>query len=163
MHNSKVMKRQSVTVMFLLLGCAMMLFLPPVTHAAQIGKVASFKGDVTLSSAGVITKLTKPGIVLNDGDLIQTRDGEVQISFTDGAVLKLNPYSQTVLQERTEQRGAWIFKTKENARRVTCFAGKLWFKSGTASSTKNFLQSPPAVAGLWGADGDFGYNPGRLE
>jgi hypothetical protein len=94
---------------------------------------------------------------LNDGDSITTRNGEANITFSDGAVMKVNPYASTKLQERTEQSGVWIFKKSHMARRITCMVGKLWYKTG-ASSTRTYLQSPTAVAGLRGSDGDFGYD-----
>ena len=47
-------------------------------------------------------------------------------------------------------------------RRVTCFVGKLWFKSG-ASKRKNYLQTPTAVCGLRGSNADVGYNPAELQ
>jgi len=128
---------------------------------AAIAKVTSVKGGVVVNQAGNISDVTAPGLALNDGDQLLTRDGEVQVTFNDGAILKLNPYSKSMIQERKETSGA-IFKTTENARRVTCYVGKLWFKSG-ASKTKNYLQSPTAVAGLRGSDADFGYIPERLQ
>lgn len=127
---------------------------------AIIGKVSSFKGEVTVTGDGRIERMTHPGVILNDGDMVQTKDGEAQITFNDGAVLKINPYSHTLIQERQEQSGIWIFKTLLYARRVTCLVGKLWFKSG-AQGARNFLQTPTAVAGIRGSDGDFGYDNQR--
>jgi hypothetical protein len=162
MRNTNKIKKHSVMVLFLILGCAMMLFLPPATLAAvQIGKVASVKGDVLVNTAGDISPL-KAGAAVNDGDIIQARDGEAQLTFNDGAQMRINPFTKIMMTERTEESGAWFFKSREQTRRVTCYVGKLWFKSG-ASPTKNYLQSPTAVAGLRGSDGDFGYTPDRLQ
>lgn len=127
---------------------------------AFIGKVSSFKGEVVVTVDGRIERVTQPGVMLNDGDMVQAKNGEAQITFNDGAVLKISPYSQTMIQERQEQSGVWIFKTRLYARRITCLVGKLWFKSGT-SGARNYLQTPTAVAGIRGSDGDFGYDTQR--
>ena len=134
-----------------------------LSHAnawAFIGKVSSFKGEVIVTVDSRIERMTQPGIMLNDGDMVQTKSGEAQITFNDGAVLKISPYSQTMIQERQEQSGVWIFKTRLYARRVTCLVGKLWFKSG-APGAQNYLQTATAVAGIRGSDGDFGYDNQR--
>jgi hypothetical protein len=127
---------------------------------AFIGKVSSFKGEVIVTADGRIERMTQPGVLLNDGDMVQVKNGEAQVTFNDGALLKISPFSQTMIQERQEQSGVWIFKTLQHARRVTCLVGKLWFKSGTPG-TQNFLQTPTAVAGIRGSDGDFGYDNQR--
>lgn len=97
------------------------------------------------------------GQVLFAGDRVQTRDGEVQITFDDGAILKVRPFTNIVIEEREEKTGWWIFKKKNPVRRITNFVGKLWFKSGV-SKRKNFLQTPTAVCGLRGSDGDLGFD-----
>jgi hypothetical protein len=151
-------RKKGWVVLMILTGMILLTALPAI---ASIAKVTSFKGEVIVASGGQVDKVTAPGLVLKSGDIVQTKDGEVQIAFNDGAVMKVNPYTKTMIQEAKEQRGTWLFKTTEKARRVTCYVGKLWFKSG-ASGTKNYLQSPTAVAGLRGSDGDLGYDPARL-
>lgn len=125
--------------------------------SASIGKISSIKGDVTLASGENITKISAPGAPVNDKDIIQTKDGEVQITFHDGSILRVNPFSSMLLQEREEESGAWGFKTKTAARRLTCLVGKAFFKSGKPGK-KNYLQTPTAVAGLRGSEGDFGFD-----
>lgn len=145
------------TLCVVMVVMAVMIFLYAFPAAAAIGKIASFKGDVVLQSGTSISKVTKINIPINDGDSVTTREGEVSITFNDGAVIKVNPFTSMQLQERQEQRGTWIFKTSQMTRRITCMVGKLWFKSG-ASPTKNYLQSPTAIAGIRGSDGDFGFD-----
>lgn len=128
---------------------------------AAIAKITSVKGAVIVNQAGNVSDVTAPGLALNDGDQLLTKEGEAQVTFNDGAILKMQPYTKAMIQERKETKGT-IFKTKENARRLTCYTGKFWFKSG-ASKTKNYLQSPTAVAGLRGTDADFGFNPERMQ
>ncbi len=148
--------RSTALVILLLLPVWLCLLATPTQADAAIAKVSSFKGDVIVQSGDRIVQLKKTGYALNDGDFILTKQGEAQVVFNDGAVMKLNPFSKTMIQERVEKKG-WIFKTTQNARRVTCFVGKLWFKSG-ASKTQNYLQTPTAVAGLRGSDGEIGFD-----
>ncbi|MCX5829792.1 MAG: FecR domain-containing protein [Deltaproteobacteria bacterium] len=154
MKNQLLYKKTLLVVVFVMFGL-ILLHASPV--AAAIGKITGFKGDAIIQSGAAIAKVTKAGMPLNDGDLVATQSGEVNITFNDGAVMKVNSYSNIQLQERTEQSGTWIFKTSQSARRITCMVGKLWYKTG-ASNTKSYLQSPTAVAGLRGSDGDFGYD-----
>jgi hypothetical protein len=81
----------------------------------------------------------------------------VQITFNDGALMSIRPYTNTMIQETQEETGWFLFKAKDLVRRITCQVGNLWFKSG-ASVGKNYLQSPTAVCGLRGSAADFGFN-----
>ncbi|MFA6412367.1 MAG: hypothetical protein WCW53_06680 [Syntrophales bacterium] len=154
MKNQLLYKKTSLVVTLLMAGVILFYASPA---AAAIGKITGFKGDAIIRSGAAITKVTKAGMPLNDGDGIATQNGEVNVTFNDGAVMKVNPYANILLQERQEQSGFWMFKTSYTARRITCMVGKIWFKSG-ASNTKNYLQTPTAVARLQGSDGDFGYD-----
>jgi len=126
-------------------------------HSAKpIAKVSGFKGKVVVLS-GTKFKDIKVGLPLMHGDRIQTKDGRAEIKFNDGAVLKVRPYASTMIQEREVKRGWWVFKTKKAVRRVTCFVGSLWFKSGK-SKRKNYIQTPTAVCGLRGTTLDVMYD-----
>ena len=156
-------KIKSTALMVLLLLPVWICLLSAPTHAdAAIAKVSSFKGDVLVQSGDSINKLRKTGYALNNGDYIMTKQGEAQVTFNDGAVMKLNPFSKTMIQERDEESGVWIFKTKKAARRVTVYVGKLWYKSGV-SNKRSYVQTPTAVCGLRGSDGDFGFDPVKLQ
>ena len=101
-----------------------------VAASEPIAQIFSFKGEVVIQSGTDIFRLIKVALPLKNGDRIQTKDGEVAVKFRDGAVMKIRPFSNIALQEREEKGGFWIFKTKRAVRRITCFKGKLWFKSG---------------------------------
>lgn len=134
------------------------LFLVPQVYAATpVAKIWSFDGEVILQTDTKTLRITQVDTPLNNGDRIQTKDGEAQVVFADGALLKLRPFTNTMIQEREEESGWWIFKAKKAVRRLTCFVGKFWFKSG-ASKTKNYLQTPTAVCGLRGSSGDVGFD-----
>jgi hypothetical protein len=145
--------------LFLILGLAVLLCLCVSGEAsAAIAKISGFKGKALIQSGVDIVPITHIGQEINVGDFVQTENGEVEIFFNDGAMLKVSPYTTTMIQEASEESDVWIFKMIRPTRRVTCFVGKLWFKSGS-SNKKLFMQSPSAVAGIRGSEGDFGFNP----
>ena len=154
-------RHQATLAFFSLTLIALLIAFTAGGAEAAIAKITSVKGAVIVNQAGNVSDVTAPGLALNDGDQLLTKEGEAQVTFNDGAILKMQPYTKAMIQERKETKGT-IFKTKENARRLTCYTGKFWFKSG-ASKTKNYLQSPTAVAGLRGTDADFGFNPERMQ
>jgi hypothetical protein len=128
------------------------------THAATpVAKITQFKGEVLIVSGDQVSKVTGVGQPVHDGDAVQTKDGEAQITFNDGALMTIRPYTSTVIQEAEEQSGWFLFKAKNLVRRITCQVGNLWFKSG-ASARKNYLQSPTAVCGLRGSATEWGFN-----
>ena len=129
----------------------------PTSAATPIAKITQFKGEVLIVSGEQLSRVTAVGQPVNDGDSVQTKDGEAQITFNDGALMTIRPYTSTVVQETQEEKGWFLFKAKDLVRRVTCQVGNLWFKSG-ASARKNYLQSPTAVCGLRGSISEFGYN-----
>lgn len=149
--------RSRIPFLFLGLFIVMFLFAPQADASKPIAKVSSFKGEVIILSDTKIVRVTIIGQILNEGDRIQTKQGEVEITFDDGAVIKVRPFTNTMIQEREEKSGFWIFKTKKAVRRITCFIGKLWFKSGV-SKRKNYLQTPTAVCGVRGSEADIGYD-----
>jgi hypothetical protein len=144
-------------IVFLIL-CMGIVFLNSQAYAQKpIAKVSSFTGEVFMKSDTNVFRVTQIGQILHDGDFIQTKEGEVQITFNDGALMKIRPYTNTMIQEREERSGFWLFKTKKLVRRMTVFVGKLWFKSGV-SKRKNFLQTPTAVCGVRGSIVEAGYD-----
>ena len=123
----------------------------------SLAKVTTFTGEAVVLSGADTAVISRIGQELNEGDRVQTKQGTVQVTFNDGAILKISPFTSALIQEREEDSGILIFKTKKAVRRVTCFVGKMWFKSG-ASKRANYLQTPTAVMGLRGSDADFGFD-----
>jgi len=154
-------KSIKICTMLILIMFAGFLILPSVATAA-IGKISSFKGEVLVQSGDNVTRVGATGYPVNTGDMILTKNGEAQVTFTDSSILSIKPYSQVMVQERKEESGVLFFKRTDLARRVTVYLGKIWFKSGLSKS-KNYLQSPNAVCGLRGSDGDFGFNPATQQ
>jgi len=125
--------------------------------ATPIAKITSFKGDAVIQAGTKFVSVKQIGQPVNTGDRIQTKKGEVELTFNDGAVLKVRPFTNTSVDEREEKSGFWVFKTKKPVRRLTCFVGKMRFKSG-ASKRENYLQTPTSVCALRGSDAAVGYN-----
>jgi len=144
-------------VLLLIFGLTVLLCCSTEASAA-IAKISGFTGKALLHSGADIMLISRIGQEINVGDFVQTENGEAEITFNDGAMLKVSPYTKTMIQEASEESGAWIFKTIQATRRLTCFVGKLWFKSGS-SNRRLMMQSPTAVVGIRGSEGDFGFNP----
>ena len=152
------MNRRSGTALVLAFLCLALFAVLGSAHAATpIARISQFKGEVLIVSSEQVLKVTREGQPVNDGDSVQTGNGEAHLTFSDGALMIVRPYTNTVIQEVEEQRGWFLSKTKDWVRRITCQVGNLWFKSG-ASGKKNYLQSPTAVCGLRGSVSEFGYN-----
>ena len=118
------------------------------TYAMEpIAKITSTKGKVVLLSGTEIKKV-EVGRLLNHDDWIQTEKGEAEITFNDGAKLRVREYSSVMIRERMEQpdKGS---KTKRIVRRISCFVGAIIFKIGK-NKKNNYLQAPLSLAGVRG-------------
>ena len=149
-------KKQLIRVFLLLLAVSFAL-IPRADAAAPIATISAFDGDVSILSDYKIIKVTQAGQPLKQGNRVQVKVGFATVTFNDGATLNVNPYSSAMIQQQEEESGFWIFKTKKTVRRITCFIGKLKFKSGK-SIQDNYLQTPTAVAGLRGTEAEVGYD-----
>lgn len=136
----------------------LVLFLiPDSASAIKLGEITSFQGEVIVLSGVETFRVEKVGHPLNEGDRVQTKEGTVEVTFGDGAILQINPFSSSLIQQKEEEKGFWIFKTKEINRRITCFVGKLSLKSGNEIK-QNYLQTPTATAGIRGSEAEVGYD-----
>ena len=89
-------------------------FLVPQLQAAKpIAKVTSFKGQFLIQSGTEMVPVRRVGQYLYTGDRVQTKNGQVQVTFNDGALIKVSPYSNTLIQEREEKSGFWAFKSRK--------------------------------------------------
>lgn len=128
--------------------------------APVIAQVTDVEGSAVIMSGTTIKVIGRAGVQVRAGDRIQTKKGSVEIVFNDGAIMNIHPYTSTMIQEDEESEGFGFWKKKVSVRRVTCFIGKLWFKSGLskARARRNYLQTPTAVCGIRGSDGDIGFD-----
>lgn len=143
---------------FRFLFIALALSLGSGTSLAAIATIQETKGNVICISAvdGSFQKAVT-GLPLEANDMIQTQDGETRIRFMDGALLHVKPWSTSMIQEHIE-KDPGASGVQNLVRRVTCFVGTLWFKSGVDKSRKNILQTPTAVAALRSSEMKFGYD-----
>ena len=130
---------------------------PPVLAANGIAVVTAFDGVVYVQSGVDLVAVSRVGQRLYDGDRLQTLAGSVWLRFDNAASLNLQPFSSAWLQEREENRPWWFHFNTRAVRRITCLVGKLRFKSA-ARGRKNFLQTPTAVIGLRGSEGEIGFD-----
>jgi hypothetical protein len=129
----------------------------PVQAATPVARVSNLTGDVLFLTENTFMPITN-GQIVHEGDRLQTKNGTVDITFNDGAVMQVKPWSTAMIQEGEEKEGGLLFKTNQMVRRLTCFVGTLWFKSSATSKHKNYLQTPTAVAALVGSEMKFGYD-----
>lgn len=121
----------------------------------EIGVLDSFRGGLVLKNNGVWGESPREGMTLFHGDKIVTdADGSGQVTFHDGAVLKVKPNSSVRLAEMI--RASDSGKVLERQREVRLFVGNLNYKSGNVSPVQTKLVSPTAVAALRGTEADFG-------
>ena len=75
--------RFRILLVFLILFMGVFLLIPQTYAAKPIAKISSFKGEVSLLSGKKFITINL-GQPLMDGDRIQTKEGEVEITFSDG-------------------------------------------------------------------------------
>jgi hypothetical protein len=118
-----------------------------------IGKISRIKGKVILLS-GREFKEVRIGHPIFHSDWIQTMDGEVDVQFHDGALLRVKQFSSTIIRERQETISRFS-GAKKLFRRITCFAGTLILKMERAFNydrerIANYFQSSNSVSGVRG-------------
>ena len=79
---------------FFALFSAVLFLVPQALASNPIAKISEFQGEVIVQSGQNIFSVKQVGQVLNEGDRIQTQQGEVQITFDDGALMKVRPFSR---------------------------------------------------------------------
>ncbi len=145
--------RFRILVLFLV-SLAGIFFLTSQAHTSKpIGKITSLKGKVILLS-GREFKEVRIGHPVFHSDWIQTMEGEVDVQFHDGSLLRVKQFSSTIIREREETISRFS-GAKKAFRRITCFAGTLVLKMERAFNydkerVANYLQSENTVSGVRG-------------
>ena len=96
----------------------------PSYAAKPVAKITSFQGEVRVLAGSTIRPVKQKGVVLNHGDRVQTEQGTVEVTFLDGATMKVRPYTTAMIQEQEEETGWWIFKGKQAVRAGHLLCGK---------------------------------------
>jgi hypothetical protein len=142
-------------ILFLFLVASVgIFFLASQAHTSKpIGKITSLKGEVILLSGRDIKKV-RIGHPVFHSDWIQTMEGEVDVQFRDGSLLRVKQFSSTIIRERKETLSRFS-GAKKTFRRITCFAGTLVVKMERAFNfdkerIANYLQSGNTVSGVRG-------------
>lgn len=141
-------------LVFFLVALAGAFFLTPRAHTSKpIAKITNFEGKVLLLS-GREFKEVRTGLPVFHSDWIQTMDGEVDVQFHDGVLLRIKPFSSTIIRERKETISRFS-GAKKTFRRITCFVGTLILKMERAFNydeerIATYLQSKNSVSGVRG-------------
>jgi Ca2+-binding RTX toxin-like protein len=72
---------------------------PGAQRGATIGRVEATNGEVIVSRVDQTNQVLKPGDPIFQGDIIATRSGGAQVSFSDGTVGHLGANSRMLVQE----------------------------------------------------------------
>ncbi len=145
--------RFRILVLFLV-SLVGIFFLASQAHTSKpIGKITRLKGKVILLS-GREFKEVRIGHPIFHSDWIQTMEGEVDVQFHDGSLLRVKQFSSTIIREREETLNR-LSGAKKIFRRITCFAGTLVLKMERAFNfdkerTANFFQSSNSISGVRG-------------
>ncbi len=70
----------------------------PITAQAAAGRVEFAIGGVTATAASGESRALNKGAEINSGDTIKTTDGRVQVRFTDGGYMSLQPNTEFVVE-----------------------------------------------------------------
>src|SRR5690606_12605071 len=90
-ENTFTLKRQAVIALAITAAF-------PMTSLAAAGRVEFAIGGATaISATGAARPLTK-GADINSGDTIKTTDGRVQVRFTDGGYMSLQPNTEFIVE-----------------------------------------------------------------
>ena len=150
-HNS----HKPTRFLIMLLTCTLILLsaTPALSRAEPVGKLTEFSGDVIIKSKGswaVQPTLNHP---LYSSDKVVTRLGRATITFSDGAIVKVENNSNLLIEERVEVKG-WFRKIKTIKRRLRLLLGKLSFKTGRSKQKRDTIfETPTAVCGIRGTAG----------
>ncbi|PKO92183.1 MAG: hypothetical protein CVU15_07330 [Betaproteobacteria bacterium HGW-Betaproteobacteria-1] len=93
MNNEKSFRLNSQALVALAISAAF-----PVTSFAAAGRVEFAIGGVTAINVNGAARPLSKGADINSGDTIKTADGRVQVRFTDGGYMSLQPNTEFVVE-----------------------------------------------------------------
>ena len=140
------------TVPFRLNRSGMLLALVSAAFAgnaqAVAGRVEFTLGGVTVARGGAERPLTR-GTELDNGDTVRTNDGRVQIRFTDGAYVSLQPNTEYSIRDYSYGQGneRGIFGLLKGAMRTVTGA------IGRVNRDRYQITTPTATVGIRGTGG----------
>jgi len=119
----------------------------PPQAAAQIAQFEAVEGQVRLTRFNTtqVTAVDNPGVLLFNGDRVQTLQGRADIRFTDQSLITMEFGTDVIIEEQQQPTGL--------LRRVTQSLGSLWFNIQQVVGTETELNTPTAVAAIRGTEG----------
>ena len=133
----------------LVVVCIVVMFGAVTALAAEGGgKLTAVKGQAWTTPVGKSEITAVQGSVLDAGTKIRTgADGEVEITFDNGSLLKMKPSSSLVLSGAKRQK-------KKNS--IVLFFGRVWSKVTRTEDTSYEINTPNAVCGVRGTEFETG-------
>lgn len=136
----------------LAIAAAVAALLGTDVYAAPAGSVDFSVGNVVATGADGRSRALAKGAELNTGDRVVTNDGRVQIRFTDGAYVSLQPNTDFSIRDyryegRTDGSERGIFGLLKGAMRTVTGA------IGRVNRTAYQIQTPSATIGIRGTGG----------
>lgn len=129
--------------------------------AEEAGRVSFVSGDVTVSSGSGQTRALKRGDIINGGDKIETRSGRLQLRFTDGGFVSLQPNTvfgvdQYLYANKPPEETSLFFSLlRGGMRTITGAIGKV-----NKQSYK--VRTPVATIGIRGTEYLASVNPNKI-
>ena len=116
---STVINYRTITIGMFISIC-LLFYMGSFAHGAEmVAEITAFEGEVIVLTGAKAVRVENVGHPLNEGDRIQTKEGQTEVTFSDGAIINISPYTTTQIQVKEEESGFWIFKTKATVRRIT--------------------------------------------
>ncbi len=153
------MKSRSGTLVLLLaLLTGLSLFVSQAMAAEPIARVTRSEGKIFIMTASpvALVKDVKAGQTLGVGDRVQTFEGEVDITFNDGALLTVKPWTTVMIHEWKKKEGL-AARAGKLIRNISLMVGALLFDSRGAKKDTSFV-TPTAVAGIRGTELGIGFD-----
>jgi T1SS-143 domain-containing protein len=130
-----------------------------VSKAEVVGRVAKVDGDATIMRNGVAVT-AKLGDAILKGDVLQTANGQLAVTFNDGSTLNLTANARLVVNE-------FIYEPNgtANSQLLSLVQGSLTFISGEIAHTGDMkIGTPVATMGIRGTVGGItGANDGTVS
>ncbi len=134
-----------------IIAVLVLVMMPLITWAAEAGRIQFVTEDAVIISATGKSRLMQKDDVLQSGDRIESRSGRVQVRFTDGSLISLQPKSQFLVENYRYD----TTKPKENTFLLSLLRGGLRTVTGAIAkiNQQNYkVRTPVATIGVRGTE-----------
>jgi hypothetical protein len=155
------MKRKTaISLLILLLAFPVAAFASIPREVVKLGDITSYTGDVLVRTKGAWGKIENVPYPVFSSDKVVTKRGRAEVSFLDGASLRMNVDSDLSIVQKQEIEGLLVRK-KSTVRQVNVLVGDIYFeaevKRGKALRYK--VRSPSMTAAIRGSSLRMSVNP----